>query len=368
MKPLRLIFFLFLLTTCSHKKTDSLLWLIPLLGNSNTVPTPDEPIGTPETNIPTTIQLSILLPEATEIFCPLYGGLFIQYTQGEETTCSASELDPTCIYMKTNENGEQVLLDPRSYTGINFPINLEVGSNLFPADKKSNLYCFLRPIPSDTNHIEMYSFQNQSKDSTSNNCYTNLVESRCVDSFPILGSAEFTIPKEFPIVVADGNGHAGSNTLELKFITEENLYTTCTYIGNEHKSIQGFSANAYISGSLESKGKTGNCIQCESNYCNSIDPNTGLVIPTIEVNRFVIPVGETILIKGEISLSVIKGQGPFKHTVQWTIENFKQVVNIEEIRILPANSIFLLWFLIPSMVMVFYFYHKKWKHWIRKKS
>lgn len=365
MKPLRLIFLLFLLTNCSHRKTDSLLWLIPLLGNTNTIPIPEEPIGAPETNIPTTIQLTILPSESTEIFCPLYGGLFLQYTQGEEKTCSSSELDPSCISIKTNENGSQVLLDPRSYIGIEFPTNLEVGNNKFPSDKKSDLFCFLRPIPQDTNHIEMYSFQNQTKDSTLNNCYTKSQESRCVDSFPILGKAEFTIPKEFPIVIADGNGHAGSHTLELKFITEENLYTTCTYIGNEHKSLQGFTSNAYISGSLESKGKNGYCIQCESNYCNSIDPNTGIVIPSIEINRFMIPVGETIVVKGEITLSVIKGQGPFKHTVQWTIENFKQILNFEEIRILPANSIFLLWFLIPSIVMIFYFLHKKWKHWMR---
>lgn len=368
MKSVILTFVLFFLTTCSHRKTDSLLWLYPLLngGTNTSAPIPDEPTNPPNTILPTSVQLTILTPDKTETVCPLYGGLFIQYTEGEKRTCGHSEWDSSCISLKTSEDGSPILLDPRSYTGIEFPTNLEVGTNQFPNDKKSNLFCFFRPIPTDTNHIEMYSFQNQSNDITSNNCYIDLIGNRCIDSLVLLGSAEFTMPREFPIEVADGNGHAGSHTLELKYISEENLYTTCIYKGNEHKSLEGFIANAYISGNPDSKDKNGYCIQCESNYCNSVDPITGLVIPTVEVNRFRIPSGETISAKEEISLSVIKGQGPFKHTVRWTIENFRQLVSFGQIFILPANSIFLFWFFIPSLVMLFYFYHKKWKHWLRK--
>ncbi|EMY70947.1 hypothetical protein [Leptospira vanthielii] len=369
MKPIRLIFLLLFLFTCAHRKPDSLLWLFPLLGNGNgstSQTIPEEPTNPAETLLPTFIQMTILKPESIETFCPLYGGLFIQYRQGEEKTCNPAEWDSSCVNIRIDENGTQVLLDPRSYAGVDLPTNLEVDSNLFPKDKKSNLFCFSRPIPIDTNHIEMYSFQNQSKDISINNCYTSMVESRCVDSITLLGSAEFIMPKEFPIVIADGNGHSGSHTLELNYVSEENLYTTCVYIGNEHKSLQGFTSNAYISGNPAAKDKNGYCIQCESNYCNSVDPNTGLAIVSVPVNRFAIPVGETITAKSEISLSVIKGQGPFKHTVRWTIEGFRQIVTFEEISILTANSIFLLWFLVPSLVMIFYFYHKKWKHWIRK--
>ncbi|TGM78212.1 hypothetical protein EHR01_07055 [Leptospira mtsangambouensis] len=369
MKPFWLILILFFFTTCSHRKTDSLLWLFPLLGNTNvTQSLPDEPTNPVAATAPTSVQLTVLSPESIDTFCPLYGGLMIQYIEGEERTCSPSELDPSCITIKVDEKGIPILLDPRSYVDIDFPTNIEIGDHLFPKDKKSNLFCFLRPIPIDSNHIEMYSFQNQSNNPSLNNCYYSLTETHCIDRFPLLGTATFNIPKEFPIDISDGNGHAGSHTLELKFVTEDNLFTTCTYIGNEHKTVQGFTANAYIAGNSDSKGKTGFCVQCESNYCNSVDPMTGLIIPSIEVNRFTIPVGETVTAKTEISLSVIKGQGPFKHSTRWTIENFQQVVSFAELSVLPASNIFLLWFIVPTFVMIFYFYHKKWKHWLKKKT
>ncbi|TGK88038.1 hypothetical protein EHQ23_04115 [Leptospira bourretii] len=369
MKAFWLILFIFIFTTCSQRKTDSLLWLFPLLGNTNTTQSlPDEPTNPVAVTVPTSVQLTILPPESTETLCPTYGGLFIQYIEGEERTCSPSEQNASCVSVKNNENGLPIFLDPRSYVGIEFPTTFEVGNHLFPKDKKSSLFCFLMPIPTDSSHMEMYSFQNQSNNASLNNCYYNLTETRCVDTFPLLGSARFTIPKEFPIDVSDGNGHAGSHTLELKFVTDDDLFTTCIYIGNEHSKLPGFTANAYIAGNSELKGKTGYCIQCESNYCNSIDPVTGLITPSVQVNRFIIPVGERFTVKNEISLSVIKGQGPFKHTTRWTIENFQQIISFEELSVLPASSIFLLWFIVPTFVMIFYFYHKKWKHLLKKKT
>ncbi|PJZ83937.1 hypothetical protein [Leptospira harrisiae] len=369
MKSFWLFFILFFLTTCSHRKADTLLWLLPLFGNTNSTENlPDTPTNPVEVTVPTSIQMTILTAASTKLLCPLYGGLFIQYIEGDEKTCSASDLDPSCINVKINENGSLILIDPRTYIGIDFPTTVEIRNNLLPKNKKSSLFCFLMPIPTDMSQMEMYSFQNQSNDLSANNCYHSLIGTRCVDTFPLLGHARFTIPKEFPVDVSDGNGHAGSHTLELKFVTDDNLYTTCIYIGNEHTRLKGFTANAYIAGDPESKGKSGYCAQCESNYCNSVDLITGLVAPSVEVNRFVIPVGETFTVKNEISLSVIKGQGPFKHTTRWTIENFQHIVHFEEVSILPASSVFLLWFIVPSFVMIFYFYHKKWKHWWKKKS
>ncbi|MCG6146062.1 hypothetical protein ND856_15785 [Leptospira bandrabouensis] len=370
MKRIRFVFFLLLLTTCNDKKPDSFLWLLPLLGSGNNTlqSTPEGPINPPDTLLPTFIQITILKPESIDTYCPMYGGLFIQFTQGDEKTCSPTDWNPSCINMGINENGVQTFLDPRTYTGIDFSTNIEVNSSYFPKDKRSNLFCFFRPIPQDTDHVEMYSFQNQSKNIPSSNCYNTINESRCIDTIPLLGSLEFKMPKEFPILISDGNGHAGAHTLELNYVSEENLYTTCVYIGNEHKNVEGFTKNAYISGVQDTKGKNGYCIQCELNFCKSIDPNTGLLVELTPVSQFAIPVGEIVLAKSEITLSVIKGEGPYKHTVQWNIENFHQLVNSNQMAILTANSIFLFWFLIPSLIMIFYFYNKKWKHWLRKRN
>ncbi|MCW7493517.1 hypothetical protein ND861_12785 [Leptospira sp. 2 VSF19] len=368
MKRISFVFLLLLSTTCTHKKPDSLLWLIPLLGSGNNIsePTPEGPINPPDSLLPTFIQITILKPESVDTYCPMYGGLFIQFTQGAEKTCSPIDWNPSCINIGINGNGTQTILDPRTYIGIDFSTNIEVDPSFFPKDKRSNLFCFSRPIPQDTNHIKMYSFQNQSKNISLNNCYNDMNDNICIDKIPLLGSVEFKMPKEFPILISDGNGHAGSHTLELNYVTEENFYTTCTYVGNEHKSVEGFTKNAYISGDPDAKGRNGYCIQCEFNYCNSIDPINGIVVESTPVNQFNIPVGEIVLAKSEITLSVIKGQGPYKHTVQWTIENFRQLVSSNQMAILPANSILLFWFLIPSLIMIFYFYNKKWKHWLRK--
>lgn len=354
-------FFLFLISnllfnSCEKKEPTSYLWLLALLGsnssqNSNSIP--ETPIPIQDPTVPTTIHLTILDPPSTGEFCPMYGGLFIQYKKGDLKTCASNELNANCVTFLYNEDGSIKTADPRSFVGLSMVEDREIPAETFPSNSKSNLICFRQQFPKDKEHVEMYSFQLQTNKLKNIQCDTSWSENQCIDFFPIFGRAEFLMPKEFPILANDGDGHAGSHTLLLKFVTEDSLFTTCTFFGNEHRKLEGYVENAYIAGNLQNGSDLGSCKQCETNYCGTTNPNTGQLYDSNPINVFPIPVGTLVTIQKEMILQVVKGQGPGKHSVRWNINGFNQWILSNQMPIFLSNSNVLFAFLLPILITMF---------------
>jgi hypothetical protein len=349
-------FILLLTLGCAKKDQESYLWALALLGSQSsgfTNTTPENPNSDPTGSIPIKIHITILPAPSTQNLCPNYGGVFIQYKKGDETSCSANNWDLTCVSFLYNPDGSTKMLDSRSFIGINWNDDVELPSNFLPSQFISNLVCFKQQIPPNKDHVEMYSFQLQSIKSNNVVCESTWNENQCVDTIPILGRAEFIFPKEFPILSSDGDGHAGSQTLLLKFITEDSLYTTCTYFGNEHRKLNGFTENAYIAGNGNQDGGLGSCRQCDSDYCESIDPNTGTLISLTPKNEFKIPIGTLVTVQKEIIMVVVKGQGPGKHSVRWNLQGFNQWIVTNQLPVFLSNSNVLFVFMFPILLTTF---------------
>lgn len=357
---------LILQLSCEKKDKDSYLWAIALLNSSQSeeIQTPEE-TPNPESSFPTKIHFTVFTGPETKGLCPSFGGLFVQYKRGEEETCSSTGWEPSCVSYLYSPDGSIKMIDARSFVGLSFNEDLEMPSQIFPTNSTSNLLCFKQMMPTDNDHVEMYSFQLQAIKKNQTVCEGTWNDTQCVDSIPIFGTSQFLMPKEFPIVTTDGDGHVGSQTLNLKFVSEENFYTTCTFFGNEHRKLEGFTWNAYIAGTGEMGDGLGMCRQCESNYCESIDPNSGLAIQLIPERMFPIPVGNIITAKKEIIFHVVKGQGPGKHSVRWNIQAFRQWVGPKELLVMLSNSNVLFVFLFPILLTVFIFLKQFWKKRIK---
>lgn len=343
---------------CEKKDQTSYLWVLALLGSNvsqNGATTPENPGPITDPTTPTMMRITLLDAPSTNEMCPLYGGIFIQYKRGENKTCDVKALSSTCVSFLYNPDGSIKTTDPRSFVGLSFTDDIEIPSHLYPSNSMSHLLCFRQTFPKDNAHVEMYSFQLQSLKTSSNNCSGTWIQNQCIDQFPILGKAKFLMPKEFLIQPSDGDGHAGSHRLLLQFISDDSLYTTCTYFGNEHRKLEGFSENAYIAGNEGSDGTLGTCKQCVLNYCGSTDPNTGLVLENEPVQSYPIPFGNLVTIQKEITLQVVKGQGPGKHTVKWNIEGFHQWIESNQMPIFFSNTNILFVFLFPILLTTLYF-------------
>lgn len=354
-------FFLYLVSillfsSCEKKEQTSYLWVLALLGsnssqNTNSIPETPNPIQDP--TVPTTIHLTILNPPSTDEFCPLHGGVFIQYKKGDLITCPPHTMNADCVTFLYHADGSIRTADPRSFVGLSMAEDIEVPVETYPSNSKSNLICFRQPFPKDKEHVEMYSFQLQTNKFKNIQCDSSWSENQCIDSFPIFGKAEFLMPKEFPILPNDGDGHAGSHTLLLKFVTEDSFFTTCTFFGNEHRKLEGYTENAYIAGNLQNGSDLGSCKQCETNYCGTTNPNTGQLYDNTPINVFPIPVGTLVTVQKEIILQVVKGQGPGKHSVRWNINGFKQYILSNQMPIFLSNSNVLIAFLLPIFITMF---------------
>ncbi|TGL19960.1 hypothetical protein EHQ46_11240 [Leptospira yanagawae] len=358
------------LSGCEKKDKDSYLWLFALLNSSpselNSLP-PEDPTPNPENNTPTKIHISIITASESKELCPNFGGIFIQYKKGSDTTCPVNNWAPSCVSYLYHPDGVIKMIDARSFVGLSFPDDLEIPSILFPSNHLSNMICFKQMIPPDNDHVNLYSFQVQAIKKNQFVCEGRWNETQCIDSFPIFGNAEFLMPKEFPILSSDGDGHAGSQTLKLKYISEDNLYTICTYFGNEHRKIEGFAWNAYIAGNGNLGEGLGSCSQCSSNYCEFIDPTSGQEIKQDPERMFPIPYGSIVSVKKEIVLHVNKGQGPGKHSVFWNLQGFQQWSNQSELLLLFSNSNVLFIFILPALITFLMFMKQYWKRKMKLK-
>lgn len=126
----------------------------------NSLP-PEDPTPNPENNTPTKIHISIITASESKELCPNYGGIFIQYKKGSNTTCPVNNWAPSCVSYLCHPDGVIKLIDARSFVGLSFPDDLEIPSILFPSNHLSNMICFKQMIPPDNNHVNLYSFQVQ---------------------------------------------------------------------------------------------------------------------------------------------------------------------------------------------------------------
>jgi len=350
---------IFFLLGCANKSNPPPLFILSLLGQGENVgtsnpslspgetssPTPSQEVASPEpggspSSEPVAVSLETIPRGHSSGICSAHGGLLLSYSSAGKRTCRLANLSAGCVSSALDIQGTPRTADPRTYVGLSFPQDLVVERLLFPSSGASRTFCFPRENPPNPQSVTMFAYRNRS--CTGSNCVypqncpvpLDSNQENCTDRLALAGQTEFFLPKEFPVVTADGAGNADGHDLDLRFRDANGRYITCVYFGNWFNNTAGFVRNSFVSSPASETRWKGNCLVCATKYCSSTTPKAEIT----EVLPIASLLGTKQTATSVILVRVNNGTSGKKTTVSWTIQGFQPLAPTLDLGALTAYT------------------------------
>ncbi|MDZ4727280.1 MAG: hypothetical protein SH817_14075 [Leptospira sp.] len=334
--------FIFISFGCANKKEVPPYWILILLGQGNAVSSdsldsgvtqapslpvaqpnpPDISSGTNDSNsnenLPVLLTIESILPKNQSGACQNFGGLLVSFNQGTRVTCNASNINEGCFRVSLTNEGNISYIDPRSYVGLELPINKPTSYLTFPGDQLSIFHCFNKQIPISEKDIILVS--SKGKKANPNQCLQGLNGNICQDTLKLFVDTEFRLPQKLNITHSEETHSFHDQILEIRYISTTENYVSCLYGAFFDKKETETNQVSFLAKNVSEKYKVGYCLECKNGFCDT-QVNQGYG-PLVVEDAYLIPENMLLTARKFIYLGIWNGKGNQGYSVSWNVEGY----------------------------------------------